>query len=118
MLHEFREILKIAGIGELVKIGDKTIGVLGQHHSHKVASNKSCAACNKDSSHNCLKKHSNGFCQDSIGASSRAEILLQSNRLFKGLVAGLEKSVLLQANGSTSIESLSNTNFAIPCLLT
>ena len=68
--------------------------------------------------YNCLKKRSNGLCQGSIGALSRDAILLQSKRLFKGLAAGLEKSLLLQATGSTSIESLSKMNFAIPCLLT
>ena len=71
------------------KIDDKTIRMLGKHHAHEIASNKTSTARNKNSLHNCFKKRSKAPCQTSIGSSNNPVILLQSKRLFNGLAAGL-----------------------------
>src|SRR4030042_973008 len=109
------EIIEIAGVGKLVEINDETVRMLRKHHSDKIASYKSGTTCNKKPLHNCfspIRKRSNGPCQCSIGSPSRALILLQSNRLFKGLSAAVTKSPVLHGNRLTSNETLSNINFA------
>ena len=91
MVEKTGEVFEISGVGELVKIDDEAVAVLGENHSHEIASNKTCTACNKYF-HNCFKNFSKGTCQGSMGLPSKAAILPQLKQLLSGLFAAEGKS--------------------------